>query len=96
MVECREFIKQQTKFYYRKPIFYHIFRYLFLIFKTMNMIMLPTLPRNPYLLSYAKILYSNKKMEDALKYAKKALDLYVKKNIPTEEIDDLIERIQSM
>ena len=49
-----------------------------------------------YLLSYAKILYSNKKMEDALKYAKKALDLYVKKNIPTEEIDDLIERIQSM
>ncbi len=49
-----------------------------------------------YLLSYAKILHSNKKSAEALKYAKKSLALHVKKEIPAQEVEELIERIQSM
>ncbi|MDG2449830.1 MAG: hypothetical protein P8M34_09330, partial [Saprospiraceae bacterium] len=49
-----------------------------------------------YLLSYAKILHSNKKSAEALKYAKKSLALHLKKEIPAQEVEELIERIQSM
>lgn len=49
-----------------------------------------------YLLSYAKILFNNRKSSEALKYAKKSLDLHVKKEIPASEVEKLIEDIQSM
>ena len=49
-----------------------------------------------YLFSYAKILYANNKSSEALKYAKKSLDLYVEKNLPSTEIQQLIDDIQSM
>lgn len=49
-----------------------------------------------YLLSYAKILYANNKVAHALKYAKKSLELCVSKNLPSQEVKQLIEDIQSM
>jgi len=49
-----------------------------------------------YLLSYAKILYTKKKNKEALKYAKKSLDLHLEKSIPTSDVEKLIEEIQSM
>lgn len=53
--------------------------------------------KNPqYLLSYAKILYSNNKSGEALKYAKKSLDLHEENNLPSTEVQQLIEAIQSM
>jgi thioredoxin-related protein len=49
-----------------------------------------------YVLSYAKILYTNNKSAEALKYAKKSLDLHVEKNLPSSEVQQLINDIQSM
>ena len=48
-----------------------------------------------YLLSYAKILHTNKKNKEALKYAKKSLDLYLEKSIPTGDVEKLINDIES-
>ncbi|MEE9372134.1 MAG: thioredoxin domain-containing protein [Saprospiraceae bacterium] len=48
-----------------------------------------------YLLFYAKILFANKKSTEALKYAKKSLDLHAEKEIPSTEVEKLIEEIQS-
>lgn len=49
-----------------------------------------------YLLTLAKVLYKNNKSAEALKFAKKSLELCVEKNLPNEEVKQLIEDIQSM
>ena len=48
-----------------------------------------------YLLSYAKILFTNNKKDEALKYAKKSLELCVGNEPLTQEVTKLIKDIQS-